>query len=156
MAKARRAVLRPAVQGMRSLIGKLAFCYRKLFLHTEPQVFPFKEYQMTNKALAILLAGAFAAAGAIAQQTTPPGAAVPPGTPGIATSPEQQKAQANVEMRKLDRVEKPVARSTETYPIRAQGKSANKAQAHVNKRDAKHPDRMTPKQGVTPESPGAK
>ena len=145
--------------GSRSLFAKTTFCLCQLFWHTEPQVFHFEEYQMTNKAVAILMVGAFAAAGAMAQQTTPPGVDVPLGTPGIVTNPQGQKAQSKVEMRKQGEVALPTGdktQSAEAYPSRAEGKAGTKAQANVKKREARHPNKMAPKEGVTPQSPGAK
>lgn len=111
---------------------------------------------MKNKTRALFLVGAFAAIGAMAQQTTPPGAAVPPATPGYVTSPEAQQAEMKKDMRAPGEVQKPTTRSTMTHPIQAQGKSATQGARNKVKREAKHPNRMAAEQGVTPESPGAK
>ena len=60
------------------------------------------------------------------------------------------------DMRAPGEVHKPMARSTMTDPIKAQGKSAKQGERNKMKREAKHPNKMAPKQGVTPQSPDAK
>ena len=110
-----------------------------------------------TKTLAILVAGAFAATGAMAQQN-PPGANVPPATPGIAISGPQQKAEMRKDLRPLGEVAlaEDADRSAESMPIAAQGRAAAKGQANVQKRNARHPDAMKAGQGKTPQDPGAR
>ena len=105
-----------------------------------------------SKTLAILLAGAFAAGSAIAQQN-PPGSNVPPATPGVGTSAPQQKAEMRKDARAPGEVALPredTKSSTELNPIGAGGKAAKKGQARVEKRTTKHPHRKQPTPGATP------
>lgn len=105
-----------------------------------------------NKIHATLIAGLFAAGGAFAQAQNPPGAAVPPATPGIAGGKAENKA----EMRKDARVQGQVQGPAGDTPKSAEGgaivdnKAAMTSESRVQKRDAKRPNAPTPMQAPTP------
>jgi hypothetical protein len=104
-----------------------------------------------RKLLSIAAAGMFVAGTAFAQ-TNPPGAAVPPATPGVANSKPQQSA----EMHKDQRADKPVNQPGGDTPKSAEGsgmktdKATMSADQRVMTRDAKNPAAPPVKQGSTP------
>ena len=85
-------------------------------------------------------------------QPSPPGVAVPPNTPGIASGPAQRAG----EMRKDMRPEEGVNRRGGDMPKIAEngaigtGKAAAAGERRADKREMRHPNRRAPKQGGTP------
>lgn len=105
-----------------------------------------------NKIHATLIAGLFIAGGAIAQNKNPPGAAVPPNTPGIAGGKTEMKGEMKKDARTQGLVQGPAGDAPMTPEGGAIGnnKAAMTAEKRVEKRDEKRPNAVTPKAGGTP------
>lgn len=105
-----------------------------------------------NKFLTATAVGLFAFAAHA--QSNPPGAAVPPATPGIATGQAEQKAEARKDARAPGQVQ---AQGGDTVRSAEGGKVAGKRDANAaaidgakNKRDQKRPHAAHTSQGSTP------
>lgn len=103
-----------------------------------------------KKIYALALSSMFAM-GAYAQPS-PPGVAVPPNTPGVASGPAQRAG----EMRKDMRPEEGVNSRGGDMPKAAQndaigtGKAARAGERRADKREMRHPRKSAPMQGGTP------
>lgn len=105
-----------------------------------------------NKIHATLIAGLFIAGGAIAQNQNPPGAAVPPNSPGIAGGKTEMKGEMKKDQRTQGQVQGPggdAPKSAEGGAI-GNNKAAMTAEKRVDQRDAKRPNAPTPMQTPTP------
>ncbi len=103
-----------------------------------------------KKYLAVLVAGLFAA-GAYAQ-SNPPGAAVPPATPGVATGKSERAGEARKEMRPQVGVRAPGGDQPKAPEGGAIGtdRAAIAGERRADTRDTRRPNKAKPVQGTTP------
>ncbi len=105
-----------------------------------------------NKAFALLIAGSFAAAGAAYAQSNPPGAPVPPNTPGIATGKAERAAEVKKDMKPAGKVRAPGGDEPKTPEGGAIGtdRAAVNGEARAETRDTRRPGKPRTTQGSTP------
>lgn len=111
------------------------------------------EITMNNKFYALALMGALAG-GAFAQ-SSPPGVAVPPNTPGIASDKAQRAGEARKDMREKRSAKTPSATGGDTSKVAEGGaigtdKAAIAGEARAETRDVRRPGRRKTTQGGTP------
>lgn len=105
-----------------------------------------------NKAFALLIAASFVAAGAAHAQSNPPGAPVPPNTPGIATGKAERAAEARKQSKPAGRVLPPGGDEPRTPEGGAIGtdRAAVAGEARAETRDQRRPGKPRTTQGATP------
>lgn len=105
-----------------------------------------------NKVFALLIAGGFAAAGVAHAQSNPPGAPVPPNTPGIATGKAERAAEAKKSTRPAGQVRAPGGDESKTPEGGAIGtdRAAVAGEARAETRDERRPGKAKTMQGGTP------
>ena len=105
---------------------------------------------MNNKFLAVLLGGFFAV-GAQAQ-SNPPGVAVPPNTPGIATDKASQAGEMRKDRRPAGMVRPPAGDQPKAPEGGAVGgdRAAVAGEARAETRDTRRPGKPKPMPGGTP------
>ncbi len=104
-----------------------------------------------SKLLGTLIAGCFIAGMAQAQQN-PPGAAVPPATPGVATSKGQEAAESRKDMRPKGQVKEmggDMPKNEKTGAV-VTDKAAVTGERRAETRDQRRPGKTDSSQGGTP------
>ncbi|MDP9902229.1 cell envelope biogenesis protein TolA [Variovorax ginsengisoli] len=106
-----------------------------------------------RKIFALLIAGTFATAGAAYAQSTPPGVAVPPATPGLTTGKAQLAAEARKEQRGVGKVRPAAGGDINKTPeggAVGTDRAAVAGEARAQTRDQRRPGHAETMQGGTP------
>ena len=106
-----------------------------------------------RKIFAVMIAGTMATAGVAFAQTNPPGAAVPPATPGIATQGKAERAAEAKKATKTPGVRPPAGGDINKLPeggAVGTDRAAMAGEARAETRDDRRPGKPKTMQGSTP------
>ena len=101
----------------------------------------------------LMIAGTFAVAGAAYAQSTPPGVAVPPATPGLTTGKAQMAGEARKDQRGVGMVKPPAGGDINKTPEGGAigiDRAAQAGEARADTRDQRRPGKAKTMQGGTP------
>jgi len=106
-----------------------------------------------RKIFALLIAGSFASAGAAYAQNNPPGASVPPNTPGVAVGKPQLAGEARKDQRGVGMAPAPAGGDINKTPEGGSfgnDRAAKAGEARAETRDQRRPGHNPTMQGGTP------